>query len=271
MINLPWQLRNQAYRFYLIKKDSKRPIEKLWTKTKNYFYDNPKLKRHIKQDNNYGLVCGYGSIIVIDFDSKEYYDEVKDKLPKTFTVITAGKRLPHLYYHLIDCPQKIKKMKVDDDKKNRLCDIQTSGCGVVAPGSIIGRRYYEPNDEPIRDITLFQIFDIFKIEKLEKKKDYIPKPNKTNTDNKDISLAVLHVCDVDTKVEGNMKCPFHPMNGAGNLSILDSGMIYCFHETKQWWSDQFISQYMNIDLRKAKMIVGLITNLYNEVKENAKR
>lgn len=263
MIEIPLPLKNPAHRFYLIKKNKKVPSQKGWTKTMNYDYDNIVLRTHIGNGKNYGLVCGYGNIIVIDFDSQEYYDKIKDKLPETFTVITAGKQLPHLYYRLTGVDYKIKKMMVDDEQGNRLCDIQTSGCGVVAPGSKIGERFYEPNKKWITAISLDKIKEVFELDDPEEKKEFVGE-HKTDNAKKDIALAVLHVCDIRIRVDGNMKCPFHPMTGTGNLSILDSGMIYCFHERTQWWSDQFLSQYKNISLNEAKQIIDLITLLYEE-------
>ncbi|GAG23130.1 unnamed protein product, partial [marine sediment metagenome] len=105
------------------------------------------------------------------------------------------------------------------------------------------------------------------LEQPEEKKDYVPKADKTNTHDKNVSFAALYICDIKTKPMGNMKCPFHPMHGVGNLSILDSGLIYCFHKCKRWWPDQFISEYKQISLWEAKLIVELIKILYEETKE----
>ena len=170
--DIPQQLRDSRIRFYLIGSNSKIPIEAAWNKTGNYHYDDPKLLRHM---GNYGVVCGLGGVIVLDFDDKEYHEGMKHLLPETFVVITAGKQLPH-YYYFLEGNEMFKKIGVNNREGKRVCDIQALGSGVVAPGSRYKERFYTPNCIAIQTITLAQLACIFNLNEkqdIEKKSDFI--------------------------------------------------------------------------------------------------
>src|SRR3990167_11187329 len=79
--NIPLQLQNPELRFYLIGTNSKLPLEKSWNKDNCFFYKHTKLLGH---QGNYGVATGYSNLIVIDFDDKEYHEQMKSKMPKTF-------------------------------------------------------------------------------------------------------------------------------------------------------------------------------------------
>jgi len=100
MITIPKRLMELDFRFYLLGKGSKIPQEKLWNSKNNYPYFHSKLIAHLKKDSNYGICTGYGNLIIIDFDDYDFYKGVRNKLPYTFTVTSAGKRCPHYYYIL---------------------------------------------------------------------------------------------------------------------------------------------------------------------------
>jgi len=261
MIQIPSQLRMKEFRFYKVRPNSKFPLETKWTTKNNYHYDDPRLERYT---GNYGIVAGYGNLIVIDFDDKSYLDEMKGKLPKTFTVTTAGKRLPHYYYVLKGAKGKVSKIGIDKNK-NRVCDIQAHGSGVVGPGSCIDRRFYEPDTNPIVEIDILDLIKIFGIKELKERKEYGDVI--TNSTKKNIALAVLHLCGVEVDTKKPMKCPFHPMNGKGNLSITPLGKIYCFHENKHWWPNELVMEYHKISWKSADMIIKMVENLYEEKKK----
>lgn len=65
MIEIPKQLRRATFKFIPLK--GKRPIEKDWTR-KNYAWDEERIQKHIRDGGNYGVVCGYGNLLVIDLD-----------------------------------------------------------------------------------------------------------------------------------------------------------------------------------------------------------
>ena len=47
-IEIPIQFRKREFRFVLLDRESKRPIEKDWQNTNNYEFDNPKLLKHLE-------------------------------------------------------------------------------------------------------------------------------------------------------------------------------------------------------------------------------
>lgn len=269
MVKLPTQLRVPELRFCLINADTKIPFEKDWSGAKNYAYDSSVLSQH---KGNYGIVCGKGNLVVLDFDDSIYHESVKSKLPETFVVTTAGKRLPHYYYFLDG--DMFKKIGINQNNV-RVCDIQAMGSQVVGPGSSYNRRYYEPNDEEIAHINLQKLKEVFG--DVFTKYLHQMKPIRSfegvtpNFEKKDLALGALKVCKVDIYVEGNMRCPFHGMNGKGNLSILDTGLIYCFHCNFSGWADEFIAKVKNIPLFEAKKIMELIQQLYDEAKIKRKK
>ena len=122
MIKIPERLKDINFRFYLIGKDSKIPQEKKWNSVNNYPYFHSKLINHLKADCNYGICTGFGNLIIIDFDSYDFYEKVKKKLPWTFTSVSANKRYPHYYYLLND--GTIKKVGINDNKGNRSKEFQ---------------------------------------------------------------------------------------------------------------------------------------------------
>ena len=100
-MKVPKQLQDPDFRFFLIGNNSKLPIEKSWNKLNCYPFFHEKLIAH---KGNYGIVCGRGSLIVIDFDCREFYNTVAHKLPPTFTVLSASKQLPCSKYLFLNLP-----------------------------------------------------------------------------------------------------------------------------------------------------------------------
>ena len=114
-----------------------------------FYFDDPKLKKWLDDGGNYGIVGGFGDLIIIDFDDKEFEKEYIDKLPETFTVRT-GSGGTHLYYEAIEN----KSFKILNEKKDTLVDIQGDGKQVVCPNSIHpnGKKY-----QVIKDISIAKI------------------------------------------------------------------------------------------------------------------
>lgn len=237
---VPNQLQDTSFRFYLIASGSKIPSEKEWTSKNNYFFFDPKL---MEWPGNYGIVAGYGNLIIIDFDDIDYYNQVKCNLPETFTVKSAGRGLPHLYYILSD--KIIKKTNIRDKDNKVLCDIQAVGSGVVGPGSSYDRKFYKViNDKPIKEISLADLKAIFPIRERYKTASA---NSISNCDNPELVKFVIEgLLRLGIKRTGDktFQCPFHAMNGKGNLSIIPNGFLYCFHEIKCWHDlNEFIEDY----------------------------
>jgi hypothetical protein len=238
-MKIPLQLQNPELRFYLCRKDEgKLPAEKSWNETNNYMFFEERLQRY---KGNYGVCCGYGNLVVLDFDDKEYYDKVKVHLPDTFTVLTANKRLPHMYYYLEGT--MFKKTSVRNADNKTLMDIQADRAGVVAPGSVINRKYYIIyRDLPITIISADYLVKLFQL-KVERhtKWDGVRKeqPKQVmHTKNMLCSLGIMQTA------QDHYKCPFHEMHGKGNLCVMSNGALYCFHEQKYWHTvEQFVKDY----------------------------
>ena len=263
---IPDVLKKDDFRFYLIYPNKKLPATKKWNTENSLKYNDPRLK---SWDGNYGVVGGYGNLIILDFDSKEFYDEMKDKLPATFTVITAGKRLPHLYY--IIQGEMIKKKPIKDENNNTICDIQAAGSGVVGPNSSIDRRFYEPNDYPIATIPLDYLKEIFGLEEeIQKHKEFVQRTDQTPEEinwKQYKAYFALRFCGVDVKINANMRCPFHDMKGTGNLSVVPNGKIYCFDCLDNLWADQFMVKATGKPYRYVNKILDLVKILWHERKK----
>ena len=104
---IPNQLQNKEFRFLLLRAKGKEPIAsmKKWEEI-NCEWDNPTLQYHLKNGGNYGVIGGYGNLILIDADSKEIND-LCSFLPNTFTIKTGSlEEYKHHYYFICDAPMK---------------------------------------------------------------------------------------------------------------------------------------------------------------------
>lgn len=275
MIRIPYQLRSPEFRFALAGKDCKLPIEPKWNSTNCYPFFH---SRFADYSGNYIVVLGHGSLICLDFDSLEYYNSVKYSLPDTFTVRTALKKLPHLYY-LLD-GEMFRKVGIDafifhDEKNNtrvleegfdkqllekglkegwitkkRVCDIQAEGAGVVGPNSHIGRQFYDVvNDVPIAHITIEQLKAIFPFE--AKKKEWKEHDSKPNPEAVKVALNGLERIGLKRNAERHFNCIFHTSEGGKCLWVTPQASLWCFHENRGWRDvHQFIDEAIERGLIK---------------------
>jgi putative DNA primase/helicase len=156
MIEIPKQLQDEKFRFVLIKPREKTPFESEWTTKKNYQYKDYKLKIHLSNNGNYGVLCGNG-LIVIDSDSEKLDDAIQ-KLPQTFTVKTSKGN--HYYFFCSGCDKSFTILK----NKKHFGEVQSTGRCVVGPNSIhpSGTTYQITNDVPIAEITFEQLKESLK-------------------------------------------------------------------------------------------------------------
>jgi hypothetical protein len=241
------QLRNEEFRFYLVRWNSKIPIEKNWNTTKNYAFNNPTLLSHLDSGGNYGIVTGRGGLIVVDFDCPTYYAELRNRLWdfRTFTVRTAGKKLPHLYYYLEG--SMISKKGINNESGERVCDIQASKSGVIAPGSMIDKNAYCITlDKPIMTIELKQLEHVFNTT--------FDTINENKTSNNSKVVEDKNACEASVNLllrlglkrtnTGLFQCAHHPMHGTGNLSVMPSGMLHCFHCERIWHAQEYVDELL---------------------------
>lgn len=76
-------------RFCKIRYGTKKPFETDWV---NKPYTWEEIQDHIKKERNFGVLCGFGDLIVIDCDEKELHEHVRKDLPSSRTKVRH--RLP---------------------------------------------------------------------------------------------------------------------------------------------------------------------------------
>ena len=146
---IPDNLKNDTrIKFCKIRKGTKKPFEHDWT---NIPYSYEDIKKHVENETNYGVLCGYGGLAVIDCDQEELSKAVKKNLSETFAVKTGGGGT-HYYYICKDLKKKI----ILERDKTHYGEVQSYGAQVVGPNSIHpnGRVYEVLNDKPIIEITI---------------------------------------------------------------------------------------------------------------------
>lgn len=127
-------------KFCKIKRSSKKPFEPNWP-NKPYTWDE--IQEHIRSEENFGVLCGYEGLIIVDADKPEFRDFIQKELPKTFTVQTGGDTGGMHFYYI--CPQVKKKIVLQVAKEDKhFGEVQSWGAQCVGPGSIhvkTGRKY----------------------------------------------------------------------------------------------------------------------------------
>jgi P4 family phage/plasmid primase-like protien len=234
MIGIPEQLKNPDFRFILLKEKGKTPLEQQWQSTNNYPYDDPILLEHISNGGNYGIVCGFGNLIIVDFDNKEVQEEVEQLLPKGFTV--RASEFNHHYFITESIDGKIKPIKVNDKHNNTLADIQGDGKYIVAPNSVhpSGSVYTVTDDSPIPYIHYAELKACFKRYLGEDKQ--VVEQRKGGTMVQEIK-SKISVPDMlrrygITTDKNPTECPFHSSKGGRCFSFTDE-VWHCFHCEKK--------------------------------------
>jgi P4 family phage/plasmid primase-like protien len=152
----PNKIKFKDLKFCKIRKGTKKPFEEDWV-NKPYTWDQ--IQDHVKAEQNYGVLCGYEGLVVIDADSKEVRDQVDKELPPTFKVETGSKGF---HYYFI-C-KEIKKKIVLQTAEKHYGEIQSTGSQVVGPGSLhpSGNIYKVVNESDIVELTKEQLFTVMK-------------------------------------------------------------------------------------------------------------
>lgn len=150
MIEIPKQLQKEGFRFILLKKKSKVPFEEDWQNTKNYCYDDPILLKHLENDGNYGVVGGYGNLIILDADNKEFADSLFSEL-LTLTIQTCG---GGFHFFFISDYNKNHKLKEDlgEVRANKYM-VVGANCYAIDLEKKHEGWYKIINDLPIKEMT----------------------------------------------------------------------------------------------------------------------
>lgn len=180
---LPPQFWNEDFRFLKLKYKDKVPTYDSagWQKN-NYKFDDVELVNHVAEGGNYGIIGGFGNVILIDSDSEEV-TAIADKMPETFTVKTGSpESYKKHYFYIADHP--IKPIRLTAAKLGDLGDVRSVGQYVVGAGSLHpkGGTYEVIKDIEITHITEAEIREIFK--------DYIEKGSSTEFKEYDIDTKI---------------------------------------------------------------------------------
>lgn len=148
---IPKQLLN--LKFCRIKRGTKKPFEESWT-TKPYSMNEIEM---FIPNENYGVICGYENLAVIDCDKDSLKEIVASLLPQTFSVKTGSGGM-HFYYFI----PELKKKVILDLNGEHLGEVQSYGSQVVGAGSIHpnGNTYEIVNNVGIKTITLKELNDV---------------------------------------------------------------------------------------------------------------
>lgn len=144
MVSIPCNLQRSEFRFIPIKPRGKTPIEKHWPSVNNYRYDDDKFLCFLGKGYNYGVLGGYGDLVILDFDDPDLFKKNESKLPRTLISKTFRG------YHVYGKNPALESRKFLDDNKKPLIEIQAKGKFVVGPNSIhekgIIYQVYRDND-----------------------------------------------------------------------------------------------------------------------------
>ena len=127
----------------------KAPFEKTW-QTEGYKFNDTKLLEHIKKGENYGVIGGYGDLIILDKDSNELNIDIE-----TFTVETGsgGK-----HYYLIS-DYKTNHVFINELGELRAKNYQVVGAGCIHPN---GNKYKVIKDVAIKKINSKKLQELIK-------------------------------------------------------------------------------------------------------------
>lgn len=229
---IPQILNNDNIKFCKIKKGTKKPYEKEWT-TRPYSY-NEMIEWLKTNDENYGVLCGYGDLAVIDSDNPSFQIAIESIFPKTFKIKTGSGGV-HNYFFIPDLKQKII-LNLDDEDKTHLGEVQSWGTQVVGAGSIHpnGNKYEILEDNPIITIQCDELYDKLKpfmkkeIEKTEANAfwENARTPESSSIDN----LSVVDIWGLSgLKKHGSEYYGSHPTHGSVG------GMNFWINPLKNLW------------------------------------
>jgi len=222
MIAIPERLKNPFFRFIRLKAKDKIPLDMAWQSHNNYKWDDDVIQKHIASGGNYGVLGGYGSLVIIDCDTPELIGIAESMLPRTFTV-TSGSKGKHYYYI---CADLEKPLRLKDINGSNLGDIQGIGKQVVGAGCIHpnGSEYFVSNECEIAEVRSENIKFAFK--------DYLCDTSKVERYEQRIKHD-LNVTDVIPM--GNLKRRGDEYQGAHPVHGSEGGNNFTVNPIKNVW------------------------------------
>lgn len=255
---IPKQFRNRDFRFILLgdrnnirsKTDKiylKQPIEKNWQDKANYPYNSSKLKKAIDDGHNYGILGGYGDLLILDFDNMDFYERYRPLLPDTLECVSgSGKR--HMYYICKNATSV---------KLQGLLDVQFKKTQVVGPGCLHNSGNIYKLLNPESEITEIGFSNI--LNTIPELAEYIDNQG-LSKDGKykhsEIETAIMEKIPLDVLIEeyGYKKVPGltqkcllgHESKGKKSFNYNTDGFWFCFSCGKKGGIIKFLMDHKNI-------------------------
>jgi len=239
IMKIPKPLRKETFRFVKIPQGKKGPFEKKWQSENNYSWNSTEIQKHLSSGGNYGVVCGYGDLTVIDADTKEVAESVVKNLPETLVVRTGGGGL-HYYFQ---CRGLDKPLRLGREEAGDMGDVQWKGKQVVGPKCIhpSGNRYRIIKNRNIAIITADELKSALSafIQGKQKKRQSTENPPTQTGEFSENHSAVYDVSakDVVIREGGNTNpsrrwpSPFHGSSTGMNTSFSREGLIHCWRHS----------------------------------------
>jgi len=304
---IPWQLQNEDYRFIKIRRKGEKKLELIngeWQETGifngkepyvstkdfkdvdinekpwnwrrfNYKYNDEPFIRYLSEANSYGVICGYGGLIIVDYDDKNVMSKLFKKLNNKFPtmVVKTGSGKAHAYYRVKDLKTSLKKYV---SNKNVLLEIRGEGGQCVAPSSI------HPSGEFYKVLPSTSGSDIYVLNNIDQLINFIdPKMNEWyNLDNEEERKILYKRDNIDESLEkrafeaqlwknglrtehiltmygisfsnprkGNTDCPFHYSINKKCLSYTEYGWN-CFHCNRSGNAFELVMQRDGLSIKE---------------------
>lgn len=143
-------------RFIKVKSHSKQPAEMNWTKSANYGFNSPEIRKWVGSGKNYGLTSPSGFCVFIDADSLDIQNSLETCLPETLRWSTGNEGHFQYAYFVKDSPMKCFPLTGG-------AYVKGEGGYVLGPGSVHpnGVRYgsLEIRDIPIAIVQKKELLD----------------------------------------------------------------------------------------------------------------
>jgi RecA-family ATPase len=218
-------------RYCKILKGKKAPFEIDWT---NKPYTWEEMQEHISKETNYGVLCGFGNLAVIDCDNVELQKHIEATLPATFRVRTGGGGT-HNYFFVPELQKKIVLTTNLGDKEIHWGEVQSKGTQVVGAGSI------HPNGNEYKTIAPVLIAEITQEQLLAAVRPFMKEIQQSQRMadwegeryGKKIGIDSLNVADIwgtaGLKSHGSEYYGSHPTHGS------ESGMNFWLNPSRNLW------------------------------------
>jgi len=201
-----------------------------WQLPENLMHaSDPRLQAWLSKGKNYGVVTGYG-LIVIEADHEKIKRAVEEKLPPTFAVLSPGHETPHFYFL---CSWERCRPLVDPENQNEnIGHIKAQGGMVVGPGSIHpnGKKYEILYDRDFAQVTPKQVQEALASYIPEKQINQVEATARLEKHQSHVDLDILQVVPLSGLHKlGDEYFGSHPIHGS------ETGRNFWVNPSKNCW------------------------------------